>query len=417
MTGVAPRRIGAGLAWAATVAAFAGAGESQAASAWDLSSTVGLQEVWAENTTYSTTADSSDAISSLRLNARALYTGQTTRFEGFVQPVADWYRDRSHLNRVQFQAGASMAWDLTGRDNLTFREEFAYVPEFGVSTTSYSSPLVISSLSDRSSNVTSAAWRHEFSRKTDITVDARYQIYAFSNPAMIDTAGVWLSARASRDFGRSAELEFGVARGKNRFDTTRTRLQLGCAGERPVEPCPPDPDLVAKQTNGDALTSTLFAGWRGIWGTRWNATVRAGSNLVDPGVPGAPERRSAFGQASLTFRGRFVEANAGYNRDISFGTGIYAASPSQTFYGGTRIFLGRDVTLNLAVNSNHSGGLYTSRSRGIDTHSGVAQVVWRFQRYLSAYALFSRQIQDSIRARAPDVGFNRYSIGLSVEFT
>jgi hypothetical protein len=385
---------------------------------WDLSGSSSLRATWAENVDYSESrslkrdpADPNnfilvesdpdgDALTDVRLSGGAEYTGARSRFRGTYSPSGAFYRDRTDLNRFSHTGRVRAEWDLTRRSLFSVSDAFVYTPEQGARSDTVQSPVVITDFSDRRSNVLTINYRVEVSEVSTLTAGARQSFQSFSDPDLADFTGVGANLRWSRNLSLRSGLEFNGAVASNRF---RERVA--------------DPNTLQTVTARTRNKSvTLNSGGHVGLGNRFMARALLGYSLINPEQSGRSNKRGTHTQAAIRWLGSRVEAETGYSRRLSTGSGTFSVSWTETYFTGVTARFTQKLTGNLFVNRSYSRGADTNRDDEVATTSGGASVNFALAGHVSGTAAFSRNVQDSDEDEASNLGFNRYSVGLVAAF-
>jgi len=391
----------------AVVFSLAASPTGAASAVWDLGGQIALRESWTENTTFTAAPGNGDAISSLRLEGRALRAGRRVRFEASYEPNGQFYRDRRELNRVAHVGRTILAWEASPRSTLSFSESYSYTPDQGVSSTSFQAPLLFTRLGDRRSQIAVTSWRLQLNGTTDFIGEFRHQIQSYSEPSLADSAALSPSARIMRSVGPRAGIDAGAAYGWNRFESPVCEQVSGVTGR-----C-----LEFREEPHRSEIANLFTGGNRALGQRVTATARVGYNFVIPGNAGGGTRRGVQAQAGIQWTGPRVSAQGGYNRDVYTGSGALAVSTAQSVFLSAGAMLTRRFTVNAILNRSTSRSLGAARHQEVDSFNGQAGLQIRLRGGVSASAGYARYAQSSERPEVPDhLGFNRYWVALGAAF-
>jgi hypothetical protein len=386
-------------------ACAAALGAAPAWAGWDLSGGAGVQETWAENTTFVARPGNGDAVTSLRLTGAARYAGTRSRLDAAYTPSALFHRDRTELNAVAHAGRLNLAWDLSARTTLTVSDQFSYTPEQGVSAASFQSPVVFNRYTDRRMNAAGVGWSIRTGPRSTLQSDLRHQLQSYSDRSRVDFQGSSAGISFDRAIGARAGFQCGAARSQNRFHVPRCQDLDGDGGCEGYD-----------QEPRSASVTSGFTGARRDLGRRGSATARLGYSVMLPGDPAVPTRRGLQAQASLAFRGTRADLSAGYNRDLSTGSGVVAVGRSEAYFARARVQLTQALAGDLTLNHSTTRGLGGSRHSEVDALSGLAELSCRLGRSLSATAAFSRHVQNSPRPQVPDLAANRWTVGLTAVF-
>lgn len=386
---------------AACVGALAG---GHAAAQWDLTGSVGVQASYSENANFRSGGGRNDGIANLRLMGSALRTGQRTRFSVSYAPNAVWFKELTELNRVAHLANGRVEWSLTPRSSLSVGNTYYYTPEQGATANTFTSPVVLTSYSDRRFSTSTMTYRYQFSDISDLTAELRYRMQTFGNPSLVDSRGPTAMLRFHRELNRRIGLDATGTYSRGRFDS---RVQ---------DPrFPADPNAAIRQFRTTDVAS-VGAGLRLIVTPNVNASLALGSNVVMPVEPAAPNTRAARVSSSIDWSGRFLRARGGYNQGLSTGSGTFGVSRTRSAYAGLAATLHRRLMANLIVNQTHTSATRESGRRQVDTWTRGGFLTFNFTQTLSGNLGMTRQAQDSSRSRAPDLNFNTYSVALLAVF-
>lgn len=381
----------------------------QAEAQWDLSSSVGLQTSFTQNANYVAAGQSDDTIAYLRLMGSALRTGARTRLNVSYAPNAAWFKELSDLNRVAHLATGRLEWNLGARSTLSFSENYYYTPEQGATANTFTSPVVLTSYSDRRFNTGAVNYRYRFSDLSDIQAELRYRIQTYSNPSLVDSRGPAASLRYHREVSRRVGLDLQGAYSRGRFDS-----QASPSGAvNPVDPnLPADPVRLFRTTD----VANVGGGVRMAITQNTSASVIVGRSIVIPVEPSTPRRRAMRASASMDWTGRFIRARGGYNQGLSTGSGTFGISRTWSAHAGMAATLHARLVANLFANRTRSKAVQQSGARGVDTWTRGGFLAFSFTPTLSANAGMTRQTQESNRSNAPALGFNTYSVALQANF-
>jgi hypothetical protein len=376
----------------------------QAAAQWDLSSSVGVQASYSENANFRSGGGANDGIAYLRLMGSALRTGQRSRFSVSYAPNAVWFKELSHLNRVAHLANGQVEWSLTARSTLSAGSTYYYTPEQGATANTFTSPVVLTSYSDRKFGTSTMTYRYQFSDISDLTAELRYRMQTFSNPSLVDSRGPTAMLRFHRELNPRVALDVAGTYSRGRFDTHV---------QDPRFPADPNRDLRLFRTTDVASAG---GGVRLMLTPNVNANLILGSNLMMPVEPATPKTRAARVSASIDWSGRFLQARGGYNQGLSTGSGTFGVSRTRSAYAGLAATLHRRLGANLLVNRTESSATRESSRRQVDTWTRGGFLTFNFTQTLSGNLGMTRQAQDSNQSGAPNLSFNQYSLAFMAVF-
>ncbi len=395
---------GRGIQRGVLIACVGALGAGQAAAQWDLSSSVGVQASYSENASFRSGGGRDDAIAYLRLMGNALRTGQRSRFSVSYAPNAVWFKELTDLNRVAHLANGRAEWSLTPRSTLSVGNTYYYTPEQGATANTFTSPVVLTSYSDRRFSTSSVTFRHQFSDISDLTAELHYRIQTFSNPSLVDSRGPTAMLRFHREMNPRVGFDLIGTYARGRFDSRVQDPRL-----------PADPNEVLRLFRTTDVASA-GGGLRVVITPNVNASLTLGSNLVMPVEPDTPNTRAARVSASLDWTGRVLRARGGYNQGLSTGSGTFGVSRTRSAYAGLAATLQRRLMANLLVNQTHTSATRESGRREVDTWTRGGFLTYNFTQTLSGNLGMTRQAQDSSQTGAPDLSFNTYSVALLAVF-
>lgn len=409
-------RVAAAGGWAAAALGVALAAVPAEGSAWDFGGGVGLQQMWDENVMVTSTGQTGDAISSLRLTGMARYSGRRTSFDGQYDPVALFYRDRTYLNVLSHFASARLRWDASARSVLSLSDRFTFTPEQGVSSTSPSVPAFLTRVSDRRTNDAFLDYMYRLSGRSSFGVSVRHYLRSFSNPHLGDNTAVVPGIRYEYQFPTGTAVDASASHGWHRFGVQLRSLLLDCSAVRPEEPCLPDPIRGSVTAPTQAATQSVSAGLRQRLGSRAFGTLRLGWTAVDREDPRLRDVRAQLIQCALQWRGARTDLWFGYNRDVNTESGIASVIHTDVLYLSAVMRFGQDLTGRILANQTYSRGFGSFKYRGVDSFNGQAMLDYRFNRTWSVNGSYSRQIQDATRSGVPNLTFDRYAVGFAAAF-
>jgi len=379
------------------VCALLAGGTSAVHAQWDVSGTVSAREMWAENTTFTAKAGNGDAITAIKLFGRLVRTGRIFRLDASYSPDAQFHRDLTVLNRVSHEADVRAGWDLSARSTLSFTERLLYTPDQGLNQGSTQTPNVFTRFTDRRNHSAGLAFKHSLSPRGEIVLSARQYFQTFSDPILVDSAGYGLGVSYKRQVAPRTSVDVGAGNAWNRFGHTDEITGLRVGSQNQV-------------TSPFASVYTRF-------GNHVTLSSRAGYNVSTPADSSLPRRRGALLQSSLQWSGTKLRTDTGYSRDFSTGSGPTELSQSQTFYGSSTYeftkSLQGSINLNRTISENLARG---GADRIVRNFNGQATLTLRTGRSMSLFCGFSRYLQSSQQPQAPDLAFNRYTVGLQAGF-
>ncbi len=358
---------------------------------WDLSGSAGLRTTWADNVDYTSSCPAGtqptacqspdgDVANDLRLSGNAVHQGDRWSLNGSYSPAGTMYRDRTDLNHLSHMARLRSEWSRSQRTRVYVTEAFTYTPEQGASSDNLRTAAVLTRFSDRRSNRANAGLDHQLSVASRLTAEVDHGSQSFSDPELVDFAGMGLNLRWNHELSTRSGLELSARAMQNRF--------------RRAEPRSPstDPnDLVTVHQGSE--TYNVSAGGRIGMGTRLSARGLVGFDLLVPDERGRSPNSGSRVETALQWTGRAVNMETGYNRQISTGSGIFSDSWTQTLFSGTRVTFSRLLSGSLYANQSTSRGTGGQRSVETLAREGVANLDLDLSRAFIVSLFFSHNVQ------------------------
>lgn len=383
---------------------------------WDLMSGVAVTATWADNVDYAGKRDvrqdpndpnrivvvnrdpDGDALTSLRLRGTASYQGPRWHFNGNYEPMASFYRDRTDLNHQSHAGRISSIWNMTRNVEFNVTDRFMYSPEQGTRAESVSTPVLITDYSDRRSNTFGASVITHYSDVGRYSLGVTHGFQRFSNPDLVDFTGGGVNAGWARRLSGDSEVELRGAAHSNRFNR---QINLGTAAA-------PDPRTVRNRNRSYRMSC---GGSMGM-GRRLVARGLLGYDLVVPDDRDRKSSRGLHADAALQVQGRRVGGSIGYNRALSAGSGAFAVSETETYYGNVTARFTDYISGNLFVNQSYSERAGSASGSDVRTTSGGASMEVRFGQRVSGRLMYNRNDQNGSGNRSRSLTHNRVTLGL-----
>jgi len=324
--------------------------------------------------------------SELRLTGTADRTGNLWSFNGSYSPLGTFYRDRTGLNRLSHVGQLRSNWRLSPRTRFTLSDAFAYTPEQGASATNVTGPVVLTQFTDRRGNRAGAQLGHQLGVSSALRTEVEHAFQSFSDPNLVDFTGVGLNVRWTRELSTRSGLDLSARAATNQF-----KQREFVEENRPIDPNAPT--LVLRTLRRENQTYNLSAGGRLGMGTRLSARGLFGYDVVVPDDASLSPSSGTHAETAIQWTGRSVNAEAGYNQQLSTGSGSFAVSRTETWFTGTRVTFNRILGGSLYANQSTSRGAESQQDDETLARSGTGSLDVAFRAGFAGSLSYSRNAQ------------------------
>lgn len=371
---------------------------------WDLSTTASANVTWADNVDYVNAAagnPNGDALANVRLVGAGDYTGSRWRFNGAYEPTGSFYRDRKDLDHLSHLGRVRSAWDLSRRTTLNVNDQFTYSPDQGSRSESINSPVVITSYTDRRSNLLNVNLAVALDALNTLTLGASEGFQTFSDPNLTDTSRRGAQVVWMRSLGAKSSFELNGESWLNRF---QRRQAVSDNDPNTVDP------LRSRRDRSQSYNATV-GGTLGM-GNYMSARGRAGMDLVVPDRAELSTSRSFHADGSVQWQSRSLTALLGYSQGLTTGSGLYAVSRTRAYYSSINAALGSHLNGQIFLNKSYSKSASFGGDEPISTFSGGASLDAIFTRFLTGRVQVSSNTQSSRLNGNENIDFVRVSVGI-----